>query len=44
MVVVVVGFGCSVLIHGGGGGGGGGWEGFGLWLLGLLLLVNNNKE
>jgi hypothetical protein len=38
-----VGFGCSVLIHGGGGGGGG-WEGFGLWLLGLLLLVNNNKE
>ena len=41
----MVGFGCSMLIPGGGGGGGGGgFEGFGLWLLGLLLLVNNNKE
>jgi hypothetical protein len=34
-----VGFGCSGLIHGGGGGGGGGWEGFGLWLLVIRVIV-----
>jgi hypothetical protein len=39
-VVIVVGFGCSGLIHGGGGGGGGGgWEGFGLWLLVIRVIV-----
>ena len=35
-----MGFGCSGLIHGGGGGGGGGrWEGFGLWLLVIQVIV-----
>jgi hypothetical protein len=46
-VVVVVGFGCSGLIHGGGGGGGGdGWEGFGYgrWLFRVIVARNNNKE
>jgi hypothetical protein len=34
-----VGFGCFGLIHSGGGGGGGGWEGFGLWLLVIRVIV-----
>ena len=34
-----MGFGCFGLIHGGGGGGGGGWEGFGLWLLVIRVIV-----
>jgi hypothetical protein len=34
-----VGFGCFGLIHGGGGGGDGGWEGFGLWLLIIPVIV-----
>ncbi len=38
-MVIAVGFGCSGLIHGGGGGGGGGWEGFGLWLLVIRVIV-----
>ena len=34
-----MGFGCSGLIHSGGGGGRDGWEGFGLWLLVIRVIV-----